>query len=129
MGRAFVAFPADLDAAIRGEVAKIIGFRDAAAPERWVLYGSPLGFYRHAWLAYLEQAGAPHGEADEHAGRLYFVVQRPRGSKKLLIVPMANEAGDVDRANRECQLALSGRQSEISERVVDYLNFYYAFTP
>jgi len=129
MGREFVAFPADLEAAIRVETAKIVGFRDVASPERWTLHGAPLGFYRQAWLACLEQVGPPRSGADAHAGRLYFVVQRHRRGKKLLIVPMANEAGDVDRANRECQLTLSGRQSAIAERVVDYLNFYYAFTP
>jgi hypothetical protein len=42
---------------------------------------------------------------------------------------MANEPGSVDRANRECGLVLPEDQSELEAVVIDYLSFYYAFTP
>jgi hypothetical protein len=100
--------------------------RDAKAATKWVLKGSKLAFYPEAWLAYLERIDP---EASGRPDRLYFVVQNRGAKRRLRLVPMANETGSVERANRECGLHLSEREPELAAIVIDYLNFYYAFTP
>ena len=99
---------------------------DARSADKWVLRGTPLRFYRTAWLVYLERL--------DHSGaarpdRIYFVAQQRQPSNHLRLVPMANETGSVDRANRECSLSLPTDEEELRGIVLDYLNFYYAFTP
>ena len=56
--------------------------------------------------------------------RLFFLVQLGRKEKKVKrVIPLTNSEEAIDRANRELKLALDGRN------VIDYLNFYYTFTP
>jgi hypothetical protein len=126
MGRKFEEFTAEIDIRIRGQVAKASDLTDAQTPARWLLLGSKLSFYPEAWLAYLERIDP---EARGRPERLYFVVQERGSNERLRLVPMANEIGSVDRANRECGLALPKEESELETAVIDYLNFYYAFTP
>lgn len=116
MPRQFVEFPPDLDQLIRKRVAKECRIKEALQPSRLALRGTRVTFYRNVWLAYLEPYG-PKAEVE----RMYFLA-RP-GARKDRIVPLANTAGSVDRANRRYKLQLT------KENLVDYLNFYYAFTP
>ena len=56
--------------------------------------------------------------------RLFFLVQLGRKEKRVeRVIPLTNSEEAIDRANRELKLALDGRN------VIDYLNFYYTFTP
>ncbi len=106
MGRKFEEFTAEIDRRIRGQVAKASDLTDAQTPARWLLLGSKLSFYPEAWLAYLERIDP---EARGRPERLYFVVQERGSNERLRLVPMANELGSVDRANRECGLATPER--------------------
>jgi hypothetical protein len=126
MGRAFEEFPTEFDAHIRSQVARQSDLSDTTITARWLLRGSKLSFYPRAWLAYLERV-TPDGSS--RADRYYFVVQSRARRKNLRLVPMANEAGSVDRANRECRLAFPTKLIDLESVVIDYLNFYYAFTP
>src|SRR5436190_22298937 len=99
MGREFKELSAELDQEIRRQIARESDLADAAMAARWLLMGSVLPFYPRAWLAYLERIVQEGGPPE----RLYFVVQE-REARKLLLVPMANEVGSIDRANRECGL-------------------------
>src|SRR5438128_376073 len=115
MGRKFVEFPAELDLVIRGHIADYCSFSDAVSTETTQLLGTPVSFYARTWLAYLQP-----GSGD----RLFFLVQmRRRGNKVKCLIPIANSEGSLDRANRELKLALN------PQNVIDYLNFYYAFSP
>jgi hypothetical protein len=125
-GRKFEEFTAEIDRRIRGQVAKASDLTDAQTPARWLLLGSKLSFYPEAWLAYLERIDP---EARGRPERLYFVVQERGSNERLRLVPTANELGSVDHANRECGLALPKEESELETAVIDYVNFYYAFTP
>lgn len=53
--------------------------------------------------------------------RYYFLAQTRR--KKVHVIPVANTVGCVQRANREFKLQLT------KTNIVEYLNFYYSFTP
>lgn len=48
---------------------------------------------------------------------------RRSGRKVRCVIPIASSEESLDRANRELKLDLDPRN------VIDYLNFYYAFTP
>ena len=124
MGREFKELSAELDQEIRRQIARESDLADAAMAARWLLMGSVLPFYPRAWLAYLERIVQEGGPPE----RLYFVVQE-REARKLLLVPMANEVGSIDRANRECGLTFPENSDEADAIVIDYPNFYYAFTP
>jgi hypothetical protein len=126
VARELVELSDGLERQIRGQVAKESDLKDARSADKWVLRGTPLRFYRTAWLVYLERL--------DHSGaarpdRIYFVAQQRQPSNHLRLVPMANETGSVDRANRECSLSLPTDEEELRGIVLDYLNFYYAFTP
>lgn len=116
MPREFVEFPPGLEAVIRTRIAKECRFRDALDPGKFVLRGQKVTFYRNVWLAYIEPSGGAGGKE-----RRYFLT-RPR-ARKDRIVPLANTVGSVDRANRRYRLSLT------KENFVDYLSFYYSFTP
>ena len=126
MGREFREFAAEFDRKIRSQIAKESDLTDTTTAVRWLLRGTELCFYPEAWLAYLERIEPDAGRPQ----RYYFVVQTRETRRRPRLVPMANEAGSVDRANRECGLVLPERGgAELGAAVIDYLNFYYAFTP
>ena len=117
MGREFVEFPAALDGQIRAHVASYCNYPQATSPEATELRGTPLSFYARSWLAYLEPKVG-------QTSRYYFLVQVGwRGQKLQSVIPIANAMGAIDRANRELKLSLK------PSNVIDYLNFYYSFTP
>jgi hypothetical protein len=118
MARDFVEFQGDLDRQIRERLARDCRFAQGRSPE-WGLRGAKLAFYQNAWLAFV----APHRD-DAEVQRRYFVVDLgKRGRKPRRLIPIANAAGSIDRVNRELRLKI-GETS-----LIDYLNFYYAFTP
>lgn len=116
MPHAFAELSAELESLIRARVAKECRFPEAAQPSKFLLRGTPVTFYRNVWLAYLEPIKS-YGAKE----RRYFLT-RPK-ARKDRVVPLKNEAGSVDRANRRYTLTLT------KENFVDYLNFYYLFTP
>ena len=114
----FAKVPADLEQLIREYIAKKLRFPAAASAATSQVRGREVSFYNNAWLGYLEITGSD--QAPEPV-RYFFVVQRRR--KKVHVVPLANAAGCVQRANRELELRLS------KENIVEYLSYYYSFTP
>ena len=118
MPREFVEFQTDLGMQIRERVAKDCRFPEALSTE-WSLRGAKVTFYQNGWLAYL----APQSDASG-AARRYFVVELGwRNRKPKRIIPIANVSGAVDRVNRHLKLNVR------KENLIDYLSFYYAFTP
>ena len=109
-------FPADLEVLIRQHLSKDCNLTDAENPEAVQLRGRQVKFYRNTWLGYVETIA--HGAA---GNRRYFLT-RPK-SRKDRILPIANEAGSVDRANVRFKLVLT------RDNIIDYLNFYFSFTP
>ncbi|KAB2911811.1 MAG: hypothetical protein F9K29_21510 [Hyphomicrobiaceae bacterium] len=109
-------FPADLEVLVRRHLRKDCRLPEAEDAEKVRLRGRPVKFYRNAWLGYVES------EEDGAWGNRRYFLTRPR-ARRNRIIPVANVAGSVDRANRRFKLLLT------RENVADYLNFYYAFTP
>jgi hypothetical protein len=118
MNDEFRAFDADLDLLIRACIARKLRFPAAASQATSLLRGRRVEFYSNAWLGYLELEGS--AKAPEPV-RYFFVAQQRR--KKVHVVPVANLAGCVQRVNRELGLSLA------RGNIVEYLNFYYCFTP
>lgn len=118
MDREFVEFPHDLEPLVRAYIAKKLRFPPAAASATCLLRGRRVEFYNNAWLGYLELSSTAPGS---DSSRYFFVAQQRR--KKVHVVPVANAAGSVQRVNRELGLRLT------KGNVVEYLNFYYSFTP
>ncbi|HJU31667.1 MAG TPA: hypothetical protein VJ740_09435 [Hyphomicrobiaceae bacterium] len=120
MSREFTVLEADLEARIRAHVVQHHRSAEAADNEAWLLRGAKLPFYRNTWLAHLAPAARPSAVGM----RMYFLVRvRQRSGTIARLEPLANAAGTVERANQVFGLRLSPRN------VLDYLNFYYAFTP
>ena len=120
MPRDFVALPDGLDTDIRKHIAEKHRFRDVTDPQGWLLRGDELPFYRSTWLAYV----TPVAMADVIGARMYFVVRVRQRSKRIArLEPLTNTPRAVERMNELFRLKLT------PTNLLDYLNFYYAFTP
>lgn len=125
-GRQFVtdqfgALPAGSEASIRQHIARYCGIEDAGSAASWTLFGVQVPFYRDAWLAYLQR---PPIDASHLGTPLFFLVQFRRHSNRVRrLIPIANRAGSIERANRELKVTIT------EQNLLQYLRFYYMFTP
>lgn len=107
--------------ALRTVVANTSGLQ-VADPNLWVMAGAPLTFYQNVWLCFVAESHRPEVQA-----RRYFLARFRRnkraGTSIQLYLPLANRAGLIAKANRRLRVKLN------KENVIDYLNFYYQFTP
>jgi hypothetical protein len=116
----FELLPTALDAGIRKYVAHNCRFPDVLAEDVWAIQGTKVSFYKDTWLCYLQRVRINSGGPGVP---LYFLAQTSARRKVSHIVPVANHTGAVDRVNRELRLNLNRKN------LIDYLHFYYAFTP
>jgi hypothetical protein len=118
MANEFEALPANLESLVRKYIVGKLRFAAAATTATSRVLARRIPFYSNAWLGYLELAGSDN--APEPV-RYFFVAQQRR--KKIHLVPVTTGPGYVQRANRELGLRLT------RANIVQYLNFYYSFTP
>lgn len=104
-----------LETAVRKYVESISLWRPFSEAGHWGMTGAPLRFYKQSWLCLLTSAG---GDV-----RVYMVVRASKRARIRKLATLCNATGEVDQINRKFRLDLS------TTNVLDYLAFYYAFTP